>query len=509
MEIIIGHEPEDLQWPAEVNLTLEEMENIVRRAVEITGPLYDVEESEVSLTLTDNAHIHKMNLQYRGLDRPTDVLSFAFVDSEEPEIEDDPGPEVLGDIIISVERAWEQAREFGHSMERELAFLTVHGMLHLLGYDHMEEEERLEMEEEQRYIMGKLGISRDAKSMTLPLAQEPQIAMPKGSDLAGLIDMADSNNAPARKFADLPQGNGSKVNKHYKSGFVSVIGRPNVGKSTLINSLIGQKIAIMSDKPQTTRTRITCVLTHEDAQMVFLDTPGIHKPRHKLGEYMVKAAEGTLQEVDAIVFVVDATEKFGPGEQYILERLQATKKPVILAVNKVDLLEDKGQLLPIITSYNTKYDFAATVPISAKEESNLEGLVIEIKKHLPEGPQYYPEDMVTDQPERLIVSELIREKVLLKTRDEIPHAIAVDVDEMKPRDNGDMYVRATIYVERDSQKGIIIGKQGAFLKEIGADSRRDIQMLLGCKVFLDLWVKVKKDWRNRDNILQEFGLREK
>ncbi|WP_287447995.1 GTPase Era [Anaerovibrio sp.] len=293
--------------------------------------------------------------------------------------------------------------------------------------------------------------------------------------------------------------------KDYRSGFVAVIGRPNVGKSTLINSLIGQKIAIMSDKPQTTRNRIMCVLTKPDMQMIFLDTPGIHKPIDKLGEYMVKAAEGTLQEVDAIIFVVDAKEKFGAGEHYILERLRATKKPVVLAINKVDLLEDKEALLPIITSYNSKYDFAATVPISALEENNLEGLLAEIKQYLPKGPQYYPEDMVTDQPERLIIAEMVREKVLHLTRDEVPHSIAVDVDEMKLRDNGDNYVRATIYVERDSQKGIIIGKKGAMLKDIGAQARQDIQMLLGGKVFLDLWVKVKKDWRNRDSILKGFG----
>ena len=493
MEIIIGREPEDLQLPEAMG-SLEEMENIVRRAVEITGPLYDVENSEVSVTLTCDEYIHKLNLEYRGLDRPTDVLSFAFVDSEEPEIEAGPETEVLGDIIISLERAWVQAQEYGHSMERELSFLTVHGMLHLLGYDHMEEEERMEMEEEQRYIMGKLGISRDGKGMVLPLAQEAQVTMSKGKEI---------------KLEELPPETKLQIDpKTYKSGFVAVIGRPNVGKSTLINSLIGQKIAIMSDKPQTTRTRIMCVLTQQDAQMVFLDTPGIHKPKHKLGEYMVRAAEGTLKEVDAIIFVVDATEKFGPGEQYILERLQATQKPVILAINKLDLLEDKEQLLPIITGYNGRYNFAATVPISAKEENNLDGLLAEIKKYLPKGPQYYPEDMVTDQPERLIVAELIREKALLQTREEIPHAIAVDIEEMKPRDNGDMYVRATIYVERDSQKGIVIGKRGALLKEIGAQARADIQMLLGCKVFLDLWVKVKKDWRNRDNILKDFGFQD-
>ena len=292
--------------------------------------------------------------------------------------------------------------------------------------------------------------------------------------------------------------------KQHKSGFIAVIGRPNVGKSTLINSLIGQKIAIMSDKPQTTRNRILCILTRPEAQIVFLDTPGIHKPKHKLGEYMVKAAEGTLKEVDAIFFVVDATEKMGPGEYYILERLQATAKPVILVVNKLDLIE-KEQVLPIISHYTDKYPFVGVVPISAKEETNLDALIEEVEKYLPEGPQYYPEDMVTDQPERLIVAELVREKALQLTRDEVPHAIAVDVDEMKARDNGDTYIRATIYVERDSQKGILIGAKGSMLKEIGRLARADIEMLLGTRVFLDLWVKVKKDWRDHDSVLRGFG----
>ncbi len=295
-----------------------------------------------------------------------------------------------------------------------------------------------------------------------------------------------------------------QASKQFKSGFVAVIGRPNVGKSTLINTLIGQKIAIMSDKPQTTRNRILCILTRQDMQLVFLDTPGIHKPKDKLGEYMVKSAEGTLKEVDAILFVVDATEKMGPGERYIMERLEATKKPVILVVNKLDLIE-REQALPIIANYTAKYEFAGVVPISAKEEINLDGLLEELKKYLPEGPQYYPEDMVTDQPERLIAAELVREKVLHLTRDEVPHSIAVECDEMTTRPNGDVYIRATIYVERESQKGIVIGAKGTLLKEIGALARQDIQNLLGSRVYLDLWVKVKKDWRNRTGVLHNFG----
>lgn len=294
------------------------------------------------------------------------------------------------------------------------------------------------------------------------------------------------------------------MKENFKSGFVAVIGRPNVGKSTLINSLIGQKIVIMSDKPQTTRNKILCVLTQEDAQILFIDTPGIHKPKHKLGEYMVNVAENTLKEVDVILFVVDATEELGAGELYILERLQATHKPVLLVVNKIDKIS-KEQILPTISRYSHRYDFTGVVPISAKEETNLEKLIEEIKMHLEEGPQYYPSDMVTEQPERLIVAELIREKVLHLTREEIPYAIAVDVDEMKTRANEDVYIRATIYVERDSQKSIVIGAKGALLKEIGAMARKDIESLLGSKVYLDLWVKVKKDWRNRDSILKGLG----
>ena len=293
-------------------------------------------------------------------------------------------------------------------------------------------------------------------------------------------------------------------NMPHKSGFIAVIGRPNVGKSTLINQLIGQKIAIMSDKPQPTRNRILCILTQPDAQVILLDTPGVHKPLSKLGEYMDRSITNTLKEVDAVFFVVDASEKPGPGERFIMERLEKTKKPVVLVLNKIDLVT-KDALLPIIAAYTKDRDFAAVVPISALDEENLDALLAEAKKHLPEGPAYYPEDMVTDQPERLIAAELVREKLLTLTRDEVPHSVAVDVDEMTTRQNGDVYIRATIYVERDSQKGIVIGHKGAMLKEIGRLARPDIEMMLGNKVYLDLWVKVRKDWRNRDAILKSLG----
>ena len=297
------------------------------------------------------------------------------------------------------------------------------------------------------------------------------------------------------------------IDKHY-SGFAAIVGRPNVGKSTLTNGLIGEKIAIMSDRPQTTRNKIMCILNTDNAQIMFLDTPGIHKPHHKLGEYMVRTAESTLKEVDVILFVIDVSEKRGAGENYILELLQKVKTPVILVANKIDKLQDKSKLFNIINEYTALYNFAAVVPVSALEDTEFPGLVAEITKHLPEGPDYFPDDMITDQPERVIAAEMIREKVLLSTRDEVPHSIAVEVDEFKVRENEDVYIRATIFVERDSQKGIVIGAKGSLLKKIGQQARRDIEALLGCKVFLELWVKVKADWRNKDKALKQFGYKE-
>lgn len=292
-------------------------------------------------------------------------------------------------------------------------------------------------------------------------------------------------------------------NEHFKSGFVAVVGRPNVGKSTMINALIGDKIAIVSDKAQTTRNRIICVYTDEEKQIVFMDTPGVHKPKHKLGEFMVDAAIASLKETEAVLFVVAGNEKRGPGDDFIIEQLRKVKVPVFLVVNKIDTLK-KDELIAAIASYGD-FDFAGVIPISAKDKENLPELLKVLGEYLPEGPQYFPEDMITDQPERLIISDIVREKILLATRDEIPHAIAVDVDEMKTRPDGTTYIRATIYCERDSQKGIIIGNKGALLRKIGAEARVDIERLLATKVYLDLWVKVKKDWRNKSGMLSELG----
>ncbi|MBG9448616.1 GTPase Era [Cytobacillus firmus] len=294
----------------------------------------------------------------------------------------------------------------------------------------------------------------------------------------------------------------------HKSGFISIIGRPNVGKSTFLNRVIGQKIAIMSDKPQTTRNKVQGVLTTNDAQFIFIDTPGIHKPKHKLGDFMMKVAQNTLKEVDVILFMVNAQEGFGRGEEFILEKFQSVRTPIFLVINKIDQVHP-DELFKIIESYKEKYDFNEIIPISALEGNNVETLLEQIKKYIPEGPQFYPADQVTDHPERFIVSELIREKALHLTREEIPHSLAVTIDKMERREDKDVvHVMATIIVERDSQKGIVIGKQGKMLKEIGKRARVDIENLLGSQVFLELWVKVQKDWRNKMSQLRDFGFRE-
>lgn len=292
--------------------------------------------------------------------------------------------------------------------------------------------------------------------------------------------------------------------KAFKSGFVAIVGRPNVGKSTLMNQVIGQKIAIMSDKPQTTRNKIHGVYTSEDKQVVFLDTPGIHKRQSKLGDYMNQTALNTLGEVEAALFLIDASEGMGGGDRYIAEQLKNVRTPVILVMNKIDKIEPEA-LLPLIEEYRKLHDFAEIVPVSAKLGSNVNTLLEQIGKYLPEGPQYYPEDQVTDHPEQFVCAELIREKILQMTREEVPHSIAVTIEDMKVQDNGVVYISAVIFVERDSQKGIIIGKQGALLKEVGKRARQDIQNLLGSKIFMDLWVKVKKDWRNQDRVLRDLG----
>lgn len=289
----------------------------------------------------------------------------------------------------------------------------------------------------------------------------------------------------------------------YKSGFVTLIGRPNVGKSTLMNHLIGQKIAITSNKPQTTRNRIQTVLTTEEGQIVFVDTPGIHKAKNKLGEYMVNVAERTLNEVDVVVWLVEPSTFIGAGEKHIIEKLKKVKTPVILVINKVDMVK-REEVFAFIDAYQKQYDFAAIVPVSARTGENTDELVKVLFQYLPYGPQFYDEDTITDQPQRQIVAEIIREKALHALNEEIPHGIAVAIDRMEFKRKL-VNIDATIICERDSHKGIIIGKQGAMLKKIGSNARFEIEKMLEMQVNLKLWVKVKKDWRDSDFLIKNFG----
>lgn len=294
-----------------------------------------------------------------------------------------------------------------------------------------------------------------------------------------------------------------KRNKNFKSGFVAIIGQPNVGKSTLLNGLVGEKIAIISNKPQTTRNRILAILNEPDIQIVFTDTPGIHKPRTKLGEYMVKVAKDSVGEMDALLFVVDATKPISQLERDIAKNLNAMRTPVILVINKVDAVR-KDALLPLIADYSSLHHFEAIVPVSALKNDGLDSLKNEILQYIPKGPAFYPDDMVTDQPEKQIAAEIIREKLLWLLDKEIPHGIAIEILRMKDKESV-VEIQATIYCEKTSHKGIVIGKNGAVLKKVGSMARTDIEKMLDKKVFLELWVKVKSDWRNSSSLMKNFG----
>ncbi|WP_414042900.1 GTPase Era [Macrococcus animalis] len=297
------------------------------------------------------------------------------------------------------------------------------------------------------------------------------------------------------------------MSNNFKSGFVAIIGRPNVGKSTFMNKVLGQKVAIMSDKAQTTRNKVQGILTTEQSQIIFIDTPGIHKPKHVLGDYMMKIAKNTLREVDAILFMVNVEESLGRGDEFIIDLLKSNKTPIFLVLNKIDKIHP-DQLIKEIEKYKDLLPFAEVVPISALQGNNIDRLVEVIEGYMPEGPMYYPKDTISDHPEEFIVAELIREKALHLTSQEIPHAIGVQVEKMTRVSEDQVDIEATIYIERDSQKGIIIGKKGSMLKQIGQNARKDIEMLLGSKVYLELWVKVQKDWRNKPNFIRQIGYRE-
>ena len=430
--------------------------------------------TEISVTFTDDEKIHALNREYRGKDAPTDVLSFPMFESGEIEYDDETGePCALGDIVISLERAKEQSEEYCHSLEREAAFLAVHSVLHLLGFDHeTSSEDEVYMKESAEEILSSIGLTRGFQN---PVSENINTV---------------NDKVPV---------------KEQKTMFVSIIGRPNVGKSTLLNSFVGEKIAAVSKKPQTTRTRVTGILTRNNEQFVFVDTPGLHKPKNKLGEYMVSAAQSAIPDTDAIVFVAEVLDRIPEQDKEIIAKLKKSRVPAILVLNKTDITK-KDKLLVSMAKYSELYDFASIVPTSALNGENTDIVLQELEKFMRNEPWYYPDDIATDQSVRVMASEIIREKLLRLLDDEIPHGTAVTVEDC---DEGEKLVkiRAEIYCEKAAHKKIIIGKGGETLKKAATYAREDLEQLLGKKVFLDLWVKVKENWRDSELNIERLGFK--
>ncbi|MBP5244904.1 MAG: GTPase Era [Clostridia bacterium] len=426
---------------------------------------------EISLTFTDNEGIRELNKEYRNKDVPTDVLSFPMFENGEIEYDDESDePCALGDIVISLEKAKSQAEEYGHSIDREVGFLCVHSVLHLLGYDHETSKDDEEyMNETCEYILDSLGLKRNTASE-------------KTSDEAEKIDEKDM-----------------------KTAFISIVGRPNVGKSTLLNAIIGEKVAAVSKKPQTTRGKITGILTLGNEQYVFIDTPGLHKPKNKLGEYMVNAAKSSVPDADAIVLVVEATENITPADKEIIENLKKFRLPAVLVINKTDVSK-KDRLLITIDKYSKMFDFKAVIPASALTGENVNEIIPELRQFLKDEKWFFPSDMITDQTARQMASEIIREKLLRLLDDEIPHGTAVTIEDYVEKPNI-VEIRAEIYCEKEAHKKIIIGKNGATLKKAATYAREDIEKITGKKVYLNLWVKVKENWRDSELNLSRLGFK--
>ncbi|MGI6076554.1 MAG: GTPase Era [Fastidiosipilaceae bacterium] len=500
---------------SEVDVSSWEMD--IRRALEYVwqrvplslDPRLEGVEPLVTIEFVSPEDMQSINAETRGIDEITDVLSFPMLHVYEGALESplspgdvhpgEDGEDVLelGDLVICPKRVLEQAETFGHSERREVVFLTVHGMLHLCGYDHMEADEREKMEIWQRKIMAELGVGR-------------------GEDDALLAENLVTDEGTLRGVAEKKD---VLAESEFRSGFIALVGRPNAGKSTLLNYLSDLKLAIVSRKAQTTRHTIRSVVNTTNAQMIFLDTPGMHKPDHQLGRNMMKNVWLSFQDADIVLLLVDGKRgNITSMEESVIRKAEETNTPVFLAINKVDDME-KERLLPIIQRYSELYDFVEIIPISAQTGDGVSHLVEALAQALPFGPRYYPEDQYTDQSERTLVAELIREQILNYIHDEIPHGTAVKVEHFEESyednkavsssDDVDQrrFVRilATVYCEKDSHKGIIIGKKGQTLKRIGSAARRDIEDMLGCKVYLELFVKVRKDWQNKESILADLG----
>ncbi len=439
----------------------------------------------VDVLLTTDEGIREINLEQRQIDAATDVLSFPMLEltpgtPPDGTGEDEEDPETglcpLGDMVISVERAKAQAEEFGHCLERELAYLAVHSVLHLLGYDHLDEgPQKAQMRAREEAILESLGVTRD--------------------------HFDDALNAPLTP--EVPEEVPVK-----RCGMITLCGRPNVGKSTLTNALVGEKVAIVSSKPQTTRNRICGVLTRGENQFVFLDTPGLHRAANRLGDYMVDVVRKSVADVDAVMLLVEPIPNVGGPERELIDQIKKLGAPSVLIINKIDTVE-KPQLLAVMEAYSQVHDFTAILPISAKRRDGLEELLDLLATFLPEGPQLFPRNAVTDQPERQICAEIVREKLLYCLDKEIPHGTAVEVTKFSERDNGMLDLHVTIYCEKASHKGIIIGKQGSMLKKISTMAREDVERFMGTKVYLETWVKVKENWRDNLNLIRTFGFDER
>lgn len=423
---------------------------------------------EISLSFVDNEQIHELNNEYREKDSATDVLSFPMFDNGEIEYDDESDePCAIGDIVISLERAAEQSAEFGHSLEREVGFLCVHSVLHLLGFDHETSTEDEEyMNETCEEVLSELGLRRN------------------------LSGYENKNEVPV---------------KDMKTAFISIVGRPNVGKSTLLNAIVGEKVAAVSKKPQTTRDKITGIHTVGCEQYVFVDTPGLHKPKNKLGEYMVNAAKTAIPDTDAVILVVESGERITAADKDIVENLKAYKLPAILVINKTDVCK-KDKLLVTIDEYSKMFDFKSIIPASALTGDNVDIIMNELKGFLRNERWYFPEDMITDQTERGIAAEIIREKLLRLLDEEIPHGTAVTIEDYFEKPNI-IEIRAEIYCEKEAHKKIIIGKNGATLKKAATYAREDIEALTGKQVYLNLWVKVKENWRDSELNMARLGFK--
>lgn len=430
----------------------------------------------VEITVTDEEEIRELNRDNRGIDKPTDVLSFQNIaevklpikkEDYPSEINFEDGSVIIGEIYVCREKAEKQAEEYGHSTAREVAFLTCHGMLHLLGFDHTEPETEKQMNDLCEEILTDAGFTRDYVYIEAEEKKEEE-------------------------------------NKEFKSGFVAIMGRPNAGKSTLINTLVGEKVAIVSWKPQTTRNKILGICNREGSQIIFIDTPGLHKPRNALGEYMMKSAKTASEGVDCVLYVIDAEKGYDENDKkHILSFINDGEK-VVVAVNKIDHVT-REKVFGILTELNKLQKLAAVVPVSALRNRNTEPLIEEIEKLLTDHIKYYDDEQYTDKNMRFMAAEIIREKALRLLDKEVPYGIGVDVTEYSVRENGVIYICADVICEKAAHKPIILGKGGEMIKKISTYARQDLENMTGSKVFITLFVKVRDEWRGSTSIMKELG----